>query len=425
MPRSLIASPPHRLAIAAAIGNALEAFDFAIYGYFANDIGKLFFPHTDPSLRLVASFAVFAVGYLIRPLGGLLLGGVGDLVGRRTMLMLSMVLMGASSVMIGLLPSYASWGASAAYALLLLRMLQGLSFGAEFSGSMTLVAESVQRQRRGFQTAIAAAGGSTGFATGAVVAAVIYNTLSSEAVLQWGWRLPFLMGAAVALLGFWLRSIALPPPAPDQAGAAPASGPAELLRSLWPQRRVFLRVVSIIAFPTVTFYLVVVGLLQVAISRSPQAAGALTGGTAINEAVALAVVLLGGLLSDRYGARRCLRFATLALALLVAPAFLLMQQSAHLAVTLGQLLVLLPQRVIFGAYASILPLQFPAAVRCTGSSLAHGLVAAVLSGTAPLLASWMVLHQGWSWGPAFLALALFPGCFWAVGNLREQHPSAP
>jgi MHS family proline/betaine transporter-like MFS transporter len=243
-------------------------------------------------------------------------------------------------------------------------------------------------------------------------------------VLAWGWRIPFLIGAAVALVGLWLRTLVLPPSSADQAGARAASGPAELLRSLWPQRGVFLRVVAIIAFPTVAFYLVLVGLMQVAISRSPQFAGALSSGTAINEAVALAVVLLGGWLSDRYGARRCLRFGTLALAAVVAPAFLLMQQPAHLAVTLGQLLVLLPQRLIFGAYAAILPLQFPAAVRCTGYSLAQGLVAACLSGTAPLLASWMVLHQGWSWGPSLLCLALFPGCFWALGSLRDQRPSA-
>jgi MHS family proline/betaine transporter-like MFS transporter len=132
----------------------LEWFDFAVYGYFAADIGALFFPRSDSSLQLIVSFGVFAIGYLMRPVGSLVLGPVGDLLGRRSILISSVVVMGGCSLLIALLPTYASWGPWAAYALLALRMLQGLSVGGEYTGSITLVFGTSQPERRGWRSAV-------------------------------------------------------------------------------------------------------------------------------------------------------------------------------------------------------------------------------------------------------------------------------
>ena len=194
-----------RLHLAAAIGNALEWFDFAVYGYFANDIGKLFFPPSDPALQLIVGFGIFAVGYLMRPIGSLLLGPVGDWLGRRTMLLVSVLVMGGCSLLIGLLPTYASWGASATYALLALRMLQGLSVGGEYTGSITYVVESSAVEHRGWRSAVTASGSIVGFVAGAVAAALVYSLLSPQAVLLWGWRIPFAgAGDRWALIGRFL-----------------------------------------------------------------------------------------------------------------------------------------------------------------------------------------------------------------------------
>jgi MHS family proline/betaine transporter-like MFS transporter len=404
-----------RLHVAAAIGNALEWFDFAVYGYFAADIGALFFPRSDSRLQLIVSFAVFAIGYLMRPIGSLVLGPVGDLLGRRTMLITSVVVMGSCSLLIGLLPTYAGWGPWAAYALLALRMLQGLSVGGEYTGSITLVFETSQPERRGWRSAVTAAGSIVGFVAGAAAAALVYATLPKAAVLAWGWRLPFFAGAAVALLGLWLRTANLPEG--DEASSSGLGHPVAVLGAVWRHRGVFLRVMAAIAFADVAFYMVLVFLVQFAISRAPERAGAFSAATALNEALGIALVLLAGRLSDRHGALRCMRLSCLALGAVLIPSYLLMQQATLLGVWLGQLLAVVPLMLICGSFPSLLPGQFPPGFRCTGFSLAYSLVVAVLGGTAPLLASWLLGERQWSWGPALYTLAWLPACLWALRSI--------
>jgi MHS family proline/betaine transporter-like MFS transporter len=157
-------------AFAGATGNMLEWFDFAIYGYFATALGKVFFPASDPTLQTVASFGIFAIGYLARPIGSLILGPVGDLLGRRKMMIWSIMIMGVASFMVALLPSYAQVGAIAAYALLFLRMTQGFSIGGEYTGSMVYAAEASPQGKEGLMSGIAHAGALLGFFLGSLTA---------------------------------------------------------------------------------------------------------------------------------------------------------------------------------------------------------------------------------------------------------------
>ena len=404
-----------RLHLAAGIGNALEWFDFAVYGYFAVDIGALFFPRSEGNLQLIVSFAVFAIGYLMRPVGSLLLGPVGDLLGRRTMLVTSVVVMGSSSLLIGLLPTFASWGPWAAYALLGLRMLQGLSVGGEYTGAITLVYETSQPERRGWRAAVTAAGSIVGFVAGAAAAALVYACLPRVAVLQWGWRLPFFVGAAVALLGLWLRTANLPNPEPTAFKGF--AHPAAVLGAVWRHRSAFLRVMAALAFADVAFYMVLVFLVQFAISRAPELAGAFSAATAANESIGIALVLLAGRLSDRHGALRCMRLSCLTLGGVLIPACVLMQQATLLGVWLGQLLAVVPLMLICGSFPSLLPGQFPPNIRCTAFSLAYSLVVAALGGTAPLVASWFLGEMNWNWGPALYTLAWLPICLWALRSI--------
>lgn len=409
-----------RLHLAAAIGNSLEWFDFAVYGYFAADIGALFFPRSDSSLQLIVSFGVFAIGYLMRPVGSLVLGPVGDLVGRRTMLISSVVVMGVCSLLIGLLPTYASWGPWAAYALLALRMLQGLSVGGEYTGSITLVFETSQPEQRGWRSAVIAAGALVGFVAGAMAAALVYTSLPKAAVLAWGWRLPFFAGAAVALLGLWLRKAHLP--VHQERESTGFEHPVALLQGVWRYRISFLRVMGAIAFGTVSFYMLLVFLVQFAIRQAPEFAGAFSGITAVNESIGVGLVLLAGRLSDRYGALRCMRLGCLALGAVLIPSFQLMQQATLTGVWLGQLLALVPLMLIVGSYPSLLPAQFPANLRCTGFSLAYSLVVAVMGGTAPLVGSWLLGETSWSLGPAVYTLAWLPVCLWALRTIPSRDP---
>jgi len=418
-----------RLHLATAIGNALEWFDFAVYGSFASDIGQLFFPHTDSALQLVVSFAIFAIGYLMRPVGSLLLGPMGDRLGRRTMLITSVLMMGACSLLIGLLPTYASWGPWGAYALLALRMVQGLSVGGEYTGSITFVVETSEPERRGWRAAVTASGALVGFVAGAAAAALVYGNLPRSAVLAWGWRLPFLAGAVVAVLALWLRTESLPesrPAAADDRAAGPViQGPRQLAHALWQQREALLRVMAAIAFADVAFYLVIVFLVQAAISRAPALAGAFSTTTAINESLGVGLVLLAGRLSDRYGAQRCMRLSCIALGAVLIPAYGLMQQATVASLWAGQLLAVVPLMLILGSYPSLLPGLFPASLRCTGFSLAYSLVVAVMGGTAPLLGSWMLMDMGWTWGPALYTLLWLPACLWALRGLQSNGNRMP
>jgi len=409
-----------RLYLAAAVGNALEWFDFAVYGSFAADLGLLFFPRSEAALQLIVSFGVFAVGYLMRPIGSLVLGPVGDLLGRRTMLIISVVVMGLCSLLIGLLPTYASWGPWAAYGLLLLRMLQGLSVGGEFTGAITLVFETTQPSERGWRAAVTSAGSIAGFVAGAAAAALVYGLLPRSAVLAWGWRLPFLAGAAIALVGLWLRTVNLPEPDLHQPLQPAMRGLTALPRALWRHRLTVLRVMASIAFADVAFYMVVVFLVQFAINKAPELAGAFSTATAINEGLGIGLVLLAGRLSDRYGARSCMQLSCLALGAVALPAYLLMQQATVVGVWLGQLLAIVPLMLICGSYPSLLPGMFPLQLRCTGFSLAYSLVVAVLGGTAPLLGSWFLGELGWSWGPALYTLLWLPPCLWALRSFPSM-----
>ena len=159
--------------IAAAIGNTVEWFDFAVYGYFAESIGSAFFPQDSPTLQFLSAFGVFAAGYLMRPIGGLLLGPIGDLFGRRILLLLSVAIMGSCSLLIALLPTTDQIGPIAAVLLVLLRMIQGLSVGAEYSSSIAWSVETSPQQARGFLASVTAAGATVGFISGSLVATVI------------------------------------------------------------------------------------------------------------------------------------------------------------------------------------------------------------------------------------------------------------
>jgi len=406
--------PTIRIWLAASVGNTLEWFDFAVYGYFARDIGTAFFPSADHSAHLIEAFGVFAVGYLMRPIGGLVLGPLGDLVSRKTMLLTSVLVMAVSSLAIGLLPTYADWGPLAAYGLLGLRMAQGFSIGGEYTGSITYVIETAPRHRRGLMSSLTGAGTMVGFVLGALASTLINHVLPAQAVASWGWRIPFFIGASAGLLALWLRE-----GIPDSLQEGPKPKAGEHLVATLGQWRPMVQVMAIIAMATVSFYLILVFLVQYAISQEPQNAALYSGITTCSEALGIPILIFGGWLADRWGAATTMRWWCLALALVAIPSVLLMQQATPLGVIAGQGLALLPLMLILGTYPSLLPNLFEEASRCTGFSISYSLTVALVGGTAPLVAAWMLGEMGWSWGPGlYCALWAFPS-LWALRGLKN------
>jgi len=189
---------------AGLIGNVMEWFDFAVYGYFAGDIGRQFFPQSSPQAQLLLTFGVFAIGFGARPFGSLVLGSVGDRVGRRALLVISIALMGGATLLIGLLPTYEQIGVAAPVLLVLLRIVQGFSVGGEFTGSMVYTTELAPAGNRGLVSSSSAVGVTLGFILGSVCAWVLRTWLTPEEVSAWGWRVPFIASVSFLVLGWWL-----------------------------------------------------------------------------------------------------------------------------------------------------------------------------------------------------------------------------
>jgi MHS family proline/betaine transporter-like MFS transporter len=196
---------PIKSFLVCTIGNIIEWYEFIIFGYFAHIIGAVFFPTSSPLLSLFKAFGVFALGIMIRPIGGILFGHIGDKFGRRNALFFSVVLMSVPTFLIGLLPTYESIGVSASIILILIRLSQGLAMGGEYAGTMTYLVEGADSKDRGFYGSVAALSLVLGMALGSLVSALLHANLSQEQMFQWGWRLPFFISSIGIIWAIYLR----------------------------------------------------------------------------------------------------------------------------------------------------------------------------------------------------------------------------
>ena len=244
--------------MAGAIGNALEWYDFALYGYFAPVFAAMFFPSERASVSLLSAFGVFAVGFLARPLGALLFGYIGDTVGRREALTWSVILMAVPTAIVGLLPTYAAIGMAAPLALTLCRFLQGLSVGGEFTGSVTFLVEHAAPSQRGYIGSWAGFSAQVGALLGSGAGALVTSNLTTEDLHQWGWRIPFVLGSLIAFVGWYLRTRIPESPAFEQLRQAGALTSAPV-RDIFTRHRIAVaKVIGLVWLHGVGFYLLFV-----------------------------------------------------------------------------------------------------------------------------------------------------------------------
>src|SRR6185312_4474234 len=347
--------PPvlRKTVLAGAIGNVLEWYDFALFGYFAPVLSRLFFPASDPSLSLIATFGVFAVGFLARPLGALLFGYWGDTRGRRAALAWSIILMALPTCLVGLLPTYAQVGLAAPLTLTALRFLQGLSVGGEFTGSVTFLVEHAASTERGYIGSWAGFSAQIGALLGSGVGTLMTASLSSDDLQQWGWRIPFVVGSVIALVGWYLRRRIPESPAFErlqQAGVVSSSPVRELFRSY---RAPLLQVIGLVLLHGVGFYIFYVFLPSYLTKVTD-----LPMGTALlinTMCMALLAILIPcmGKLSDRVGHRWVLASGAAGLALGTVPFFLWLS-SGHLAlIVTAQVLITVFVSAYMGPFFAI------------------------------------------------------------------------
>ena len=404
-----------RVVAAGMIGNVLEWYDFAIYGYFATSIGRHFFPHEDPLAQLLSAFGVFAVGYMMRPVGGVIIGHIGDRFGRRAALTFSVAAMAVPTFLIGLLPSYATLGLFAPIALTLLRMVQGLSVGGEYTSSMVFLVEHAPHGRRGLMGALISCGACGGILLGSAVGATFAATLSPAALEEWGWRIPFLLGLLVGIAGYLLRRHVQETVPTERRKRAPI---VETLQDHW---RLVLGLAGLSVFNAVGFYVSFVYLvswLQMADGIAPARALEINS---ISMAVLLPVMIVTGLLNDRFGRKPFLLLAVILGFVGAVPLFWLLHDPSPWSAQLGQLGLVLIIGLYCGTQPTIMVEATPLPVRCTAVSLGYNMCLGIIGGLTPLAATWLVERTGNDIAPAFLIMAAAAVTFMTLLGFRETY----
>lgn len=419
-------SPAERRRVAAAciIGNFVEYFDFAIYGFFAAAIGATFFPGGSASVQLLQSLAVFGVAYVMRPLGGLIFGVIGDRVGRRTSLSISIGVMGAATALIGLLPGYAVLGIAAPVLLVLLRCVQGISVGGEWGASSAYLIETAHPRHRGVRGSYPSMAAALGLLAGSLLALTLGLLLTPEALNSWGWRMPFLVAAPLALLGLWIRRRLEDTPVFTEIERRREAEQRQVPKARFRDavRRDQARAILVtFAFSWICgvglYYLgtYVVNFLASTVEL-PRVQAVLLTGTGL--AVYAALCPLAGRASDRFGRRRTVLFGCLGHTVLGIPYFLLMSTGDPGAILVALLLFGLVQAPINANTSLILIELFPASTRLTSGSLGFNLGVGAPSGFGPLVAAALVVGTGLDYSPGFflsgVALACGLTLFWLL-----------
>jgi len=370
------------------VGNIMEWYDFAVFGFLAPIITIHFFPNDTPLTGLIMTYGVFATGYMMRPFGGVFFGFIGDKLGRKKALLISMFLMALPTVIIGFLPTYEEIGIYAALILILLRMIQGLSVGGELIGSVSYIVEISSQKQKGFFGSLTLAGAVGGLVLGSGSVAVLELILGKEAMYEWGWRVPFLAGVVILFIGLWLREKMSESPEFLKLKHEEDFSP---LKSVIKNKKLkILHLSMMISLATVSTYILFVWIPTYLsdIIKNPFD-DALSFNT-ISMIVLFISILISGYLSDIYGRLKIMMFATIAMILFVYPLFGMLQDSRWEIVLSAQLLFAVIVGFIQGPMPSLMAEMFETNIRYTSIGIGYNFSVAVLGGTAPIIATWLM-----------------------------------
>jgi MHS family proline/betaine transporter-like MFS transporter len=416
--------PPQKLrkiVFAGAIGNAIEFYDFIIYAYLAVYFAHHFFPSHDPVTALIASYGAFATGMIMRPVGGLLMGQIGDRVGRKMALQVTVASIAIPTLIIGLLPTYETIGLWAPVLLILLRMLQGLAVGGEYTSSIVFLIEHSPPERRGFIGSFSSMGAFGGLLLGTAVCSICLLIFSKDQMYEWGWRVPFILSLVMTFIGIYARRTL------TESLLNPSA------RSKSPIKEVFLHhwrpMVSICFANTSTGIVSFIGFMY-AVQWMVKEAGVSSNMALLINLAGLTMVglmsLLGGYLGDRVDRVQIARLGAIILLLGAWPAFQLFQSADVWLMLAGSAILAIGQGFFVGPLSSAMANLLPPQVRVTGISFAYSLSVGLFGGIAPMLTEYLLSRKNLLMAPALVIMA---GAFvslltlllrsdWRVGNER-------
>jgi MHS family proline/betaine transporter-like MFS transporter len=404
---------------AAAIGNITEWYDFGVYAYFEPTIRKVFFSGLDQTTGTIATFGLFAVAFLIRPIGGMFFGPLADKIGRNRVLAMTMVLMALGTFAIGCIPNERSIGIVAPILLLVARLVQGFSTGGEYGNAMTFIAEYAPDRRRGFLGSWLEFGTFTGYLLGAIVVTVADATLTDDQLLSWGWRIPFFVALPLGFVGVYLRTRLADTPAfaalereadERERQQRNADGGVRTLLKLWPFMLVCMGLVLVW---NVTNYMLTSYMPTYVTDTVPAMQGSRTDNSTTSQVVQIVVMVVAlvsipfiGMLSDRIGRKPIAWFGAIGLVVLAFPMILLIRAESAVSIFLGLMIMGFLLICFSATMPSTLPSLFPTEVRCSGLSIAFNVSVSLFAGTTSFVVGALVGATGdLNWPAYYLIIA--------------------
>ncbi|MFV0435185.1 MAG: MFS transporter [Leucobacter sp.] len=399
--------PLRRVITSSAIGQFVEFYDFVIYAYSAVIIAKLFFPTDDPVAGVLSVFTVYAVGFAIRPIGGIVFGLLGDRIGRRGVLVIVIVMMGGGTMAIGLLPTYDQVGILAPILLVFCRLVQGFSAAGETMTSNAFVGEYAPREKRGLFLSFTYSFTTLPSVVAALIVWGLINGLGNEAYEAWGWRIAFLIGGPMALIGLYIRKRINESPVFEAvgstAGVAQASG-SKIIDI--PTRKAIAQTLALAAIGALGFYTLsgyMVSFLTTTVEL-PQEQALLSNGIALF--IAFAAFWIGGALSDRFGRRPVLSAMLIAIFVTYLPAFWIAGSGTMTGALVGQIIFGTVFGMYYGVFGVTILESFSTRHRVSGTVICFNISYTIFGGTAPLVSTWLIASTGLYFAPAFYMLAL-------------------
>jgi MHS family proline/betaine transporter-like MFS transporter len=407
--------------VAGTIGNVMEWYDWSIYGLYAAIISKHFFPSQDPLASLLLTFAVFAVGFLMRPLGALFFGPYGDRVGRRKALSAAVIMMAVGTVMIGLVPTYEQIGIAAPILLVLARLIQGFSAGGEWGGSASFLVEYAPKGKRGLYGSWQQVSTGGGLLLGALVSTIFAFVLPSDILNSWGWRIPFLLGIVLGFVGLYLRLKIDDTPKFREAKEAQEIVKTPMKEIFTKHPKQFLQAVGFSIHWTITYYIFLTYMptyinkvLNLSFSHALAA-------NLIVLVFFMALIPFMGYFSDKFGRKPMLIGSCIGFIIFSYPVFLLIGNGGFLFVLLPQFILAIFLAMYSGPGPAALAELFPTRVRNSALSVGYNLGVALFGGTAPFIATYLISSTHNNLSPTFYVIAGSIITLLTLFTLKETH----
>ena len=392
-----------KVIIPGMIGNAAEWFDYALYAQFAYIIGQHFFP--DSEMRDTLTFAVFAAGFIVRPLGGIIFGNIGDRFGRRTALVIGIITMTVPTAGIGLLPGYNTIGIAAPIILTIIRLIQGFSLGGEFSGCISYIVEHASLEKRGLAGSASFVSMCGGMLLGLLTAAGFSYFIPADMLFEWGWRIPFIAGLFIGSIGLYVRKNLAESPIYKKAKESGRLTRFPLRETLTKYPKELIIALGLYITVTAPFYT-----STVFIGNFMQTLGYTSTQSTIVSSIILIVMMIvfpiSAYVSDKVGRRPVLIWGIILLILSVYPIFVALGSMNFTLAIISQVIFAGIIAIYMGPIPTVLVEIFPTSVRFTGVALSYNLVAAIFGGTAPMLAMILTKVTGDNYAIAYYLIAL-------------------